>query len=542
VRRNLPIAVALLVLCLLSLWPYTSELAFGPAATDDAWWVSRGAIGNPGWLSWDFATQHFVGYRPVAALTFTLDSLLAGGGLRPWVYRLTDLVLHPLAGLGVYAVFRGIAPTRPRWAALVATAVFLAHPAVDEVVTYMARRSYGLAAAIGLAAVAVLVRGPPRVVSREAIAGSVLLFLALSSNETAYVLLPMIVLFSLHLHGAPGRWRQALEGAALPSAATAIAFVLRLVVLHQVSGYNMAMSPQRTVNVLSIAWESLLVPTTVAHGSDAIGPWELAALAVAVPFYAAVALVLPAVHWRDRDRRLPLLFVAWIMGYASLYVLHGMWFSRLLYAMVPPLAMLVGVVLADTVAAASASPAWWAALVPQALLGSLLLVNAPVLRGPDTARIARRTAQQLALDHMADALLRVDGPALVHVVARVPGFVRSDPYWTGTVRWRSSMPVVWGDAVVRGRPVELHDMGYVAPAQSDGATLAGRVEVAETGPQVRFSEPVHVFGVTRPKRGAAVPDGSVDDVIGLPGADPQGRPEYVYFVPPLLGGMTVVPR
>jgi len=107
------------------------------------------------WYRWVFAESHFgVGYRPVAALSYTLNYLI--GGLNPAVYRATDLGLHLLAGLLVYSVFRRWVHDSPWWGAMVAAGVFLAHPAVENVVPFIARRSYTLATVLVLAGLRVV--------------------------------------------------------------------------------------------------------------------------------------------------------------------------------------------------------------------------------------------------------------------------------------------------------------------------------------------------------------------------------------------------
>lgn len=98
----------LAILAAFSVWPYLRTVGFEPMAFDDAVWISRGLWGRPDWADWVWGTRQLgVGYRPVTALTYTLDSALAGFAMP--LYRCTDLLLHVAAGMLVFAVFRRLA-------------------------------------------------------------------------------------------------------------------------------------------------------------------------------------------------------------------------------------------------------------------------------------------------------------------------------------------------------------------------------------------------------------------------------------------------
>ena len=120
-------------------------------AYDDAVWISRGLWSRPDWAEWVWKTRHLgVGYRPVAALSYTMDAAVAG--LTMPVYRCTDLALHVAAGILVFVLFRRLARDAAGWTSLLAAAVFLLHPATEEVVPFLARRSYGLGTVFALGA------------------------------------------------------------------------------------------------------------------------------------------------------------------------------------------------------------------------------------------------------------------------------------------------------------------------------------------------------------------------------------------------------
>ena len=123
--------LALAALLALGAWPFVSGLGLWPMAPDSGLWIARGAPIDPDWSQWVFGTRHFhVGYRPVTALSYTLNYAL--WGLAPLPYRVTDLLLHLAAAIGVFAVSRRLFREASPWPALLATGLFLAHPARAE--------------------------------------------------------------------------------------------------------------------------------------------------------------------------------------------------------------------------------------------------------------------------------------------------------------------------------------------------------------------------------------------------------------------------
>ena len=59
-------------------WPWLGGLHFAPLAADSLKWMTASASTSPDWVRWVFGTQHFVGYRPVTGLSFTLTHLAFG--------------------------------------------------------------------------------------------------------------------------------------------------------------------------------------------------------------------------------------------------------------------------------------------------------------------------------------------------------------------------------------------------------------------------------------------------------------------------------
>ncbi len=109
----------------------------------------------------------WVGYllagRPFYYLSLDLNYLLAGR--EPFVYHLTNVLLHALVGGLVYLILRqaleltGSARREASLTALFGSLVFLFHPAQTEAVAYIASRSESLSTLFAYAALALLLAG-----------------------------------------------------------------------------------------------------------------------------------------------------------------------------------------------------------------------------------------------------------------------------------------------------------------------------------------------------------------------------------------------
>jgi tetratricopeptide (TPR) repeat protein len=95
------------------------------------------------------------GYRPVTMTTFALN--YASGGPNPFVYHLTNVLIHMLntllvfgVALGLMRVFRG---PHQLYAAAAAAAIFACHPLNTQAVNYISARSTLLVGAFSLACV-----------------------------------------------------------------------------------------------------------------------------------------------------------------------------------------------------------------------------------------------------------------------------------------------------------------------------------------------------------------------------------------------------
>ena len=84
-----------------------------------------------------------VDYRPLLQVTYALN--YAMGGYDTWWWHFTQILLHVLVGLGIYALCRRIitlsGETAPDWIPLLAAVVFAIHPGASGVVNYLNARS-----------------------------------------------------------------------------------------------------------------------------------------------------------------------------------------------------------------------------------------------------------------------------------------------------------------------------------------------------------------------------------------------------------------
>lgn len=138
--------------------------------------------------------------RPVATLSFAMNHYL--GGLSPWGFKLTNLLVHLLNTLLVFALVRRLltlAGQSPgsRWAAAIAL-VWAVHPLQVSTVLYVVQRMEMLSLTFVLLALLVYLRGRAQQLRGEngwpsLLACAPLMLLALLSKETG-LLLPLFTL------------------------------------------------------------------------------------------------------------------------------------------------------------------------------------------------------------------------------------------------------------------------------------------------------------------------------------------------------------
>lgn len=395
-RRFGPFAWIVAVLAVVATWPFRRQLHVWPIDDDAMQWMARGSEGNDWVWTYVFSKPHFIAYRPVAALSYWANSLV---GVEPWVYRGTDLVLHGLVVAAVAWFARVLADEEGRVSvvALLAAALFALHPVQEEIVPFLARRSYSLSMVFGLAALGVFVRAGRRGdgLSAQGALGAALLLAALGSNEIAFVMVPIACLLGLHAAWSRLGWRDLWRPCVLPVGVAVGMWFRRIAVLGDTGGYHKPyfasvragrkMIQRRgaeptLAEVYDAAWTYLTTPVSLA-GEDPWVPWGPlvhGALAVA----AGVALIGWAWHRREDPRaRVGAVFVVWLGGALTMCALSHVWFFRMGYAVALPYALGVAW-LAGEALRASDRPPWarGAVLVLAGILAVPWAARTPVLQ------------------------------------------------------------------------------------------------------------------------------------------------------------------
>lgn len=133
-------------------------------------------------------------YRPIASFSYGLDYLI--WGLTPFGYHLTDLLLHAIASVLVWALVYTAADGRPITATL-SGVIFAIHPLTAEVVPTPARRQDILVTVFVVLSLLLLSKRSTAVENqRRYTVGALFAYsLALGSKETAIVLLPLAIIW-----------------------------------------------------------------------------------------------------------------------------------------------------------------------------------------------------------------------------------------------------------------------------------------------------------------------------------------------------------
>lgn len=393
---------ALLALVLVGCWPFLYVLPLQPESRDAVIWITRGAV-TEDWVGWVLRSEHFVGWRPVTAFSYTVDSML--GGYAPLPYRATDLGLHAACAAAVFLLHRRLVPQLPAWGGLVASATMLLHPVAGLVVPHLARRAYPLATLLSLLGLVALLdrrRAGP-------IVGAVLLGLGALANEAAFVAVPAAAVLALL------RARGLRETVRLAGPAVAVAAVLvaaRFVVVGGAGGYAV----EKGARWAPILWASAKgLAGLESFRTGVVAPPD--ALAAVVGVAVLGGLLLPAVRRPPLDdAAVATAFAAsWVAGILLVYLPQGVFFPRQLYVPLAPWALLTGV--AASSAAVAADPARRAAMAGSVVV-ALLAVGwqSPVLRGPDPLQAASWKANDRLLRDMEADLRDVPRKAFVDVV------------------------------------------------------------------------------------------------------------------------------
>lgn len=431
--RDARVALALgVVVLVMGFWPWRPLVHLFPHGSDATKWVQLSHPTTDGWFDYVFFTRHFIGYRPVAALTYTIDGLVSGWD--PWAYRLTDIALHVLVPVLLFGVYRALTGDRSAWG-LLAPIVFLLHPATEDVVPHLARRSYSLSCALSLAGLLAFVgaaRTPERPWSSRTWLATGCLLLALASNEVAGVVVAMLPLLALHLRPQGTSWAWSLLPVVPVAVGTGALLLVRTAILGYSGGYhkryfaytehgqNLLREVDDTpyLQIVDAAWRYALFPSS-ASGEPALLSGLLGGIVAitVVGFYAWHGAVRPAAAWRDPERRVPGLLIVWIVGYTVLYALTRNWFWRQAYPMLLPLALLFTVLARDTARAHGPAGLRLARALPQVALLASLAWHSPALQGVDTSILNGPIKMSASIDDVRVAVTDhgVEEPAIVYL-------------------------------------------------------------------------------------------------------------------------------
>jgi hypothetical protein len=399
----------------LAVAPFRPVFHLYPTGDDSIFWTWFMDPHRAGWWRSALLEPHFIAYRPVTALTFALNGAL---GTVPWQLHAVDVLQHVLAGFalaGVWAALGGGRATSP--GAVASAAVFWATPLAEAVVPYVARRSYSLATALGLAALVLVLTGVRSSDRRREGAGVAVLLLALLSNEITFVLVPVLAAAALASAPTP---RAGAPVAGLVTLAAGLVAAARAVVLRGVGGYDLpwAATVQGGERVLlhdadrgavfGWAWRAGVLPDTPSGDpsfllASPLAPWLVAGLAA----WAVGWSVERAVRARDG---VPLLLGAWALGYTVLPVVTDTWFPRMAYPMGAPVALWLAWMTRTAVRAGG-----WVHLAPLALVLAARLQQATVVQGLDRKMLRELFVSTRLVRQVRSGLATVEAPAVVWV-------------------------------------------------------------------------------------------------------------------------------
>lgn len=251
-------------------------------------------------------------FRPFTKGSWVIEATLFGTSSR--VFQLVQIAWFLVAIGGVMRLAREAGLQR-RWA-LVAGAVFAAHPATAEPVALVMARSDVVSVACALWALAMhrahLRTGSPRALA----AHLAFLVAALASKEVAFAVVPIATAWALLDRKRRGLWPMWVVAAAF--------FVARKLVLGPMGTTPLAFDPLRLFAGMGASLSALahLGPTTGLRSLSRAEASSVGTLVVSGLAFATLALVVACHRW---DKTTPML-VLWMLASLSLVLLpRTMW-------------------------------------------------------------------------------------------------------------------------------------------------------------------------------------------------------------------------
>jgi len=178
-------------------------------------------------------------YRPITIFTHAVEHAIVGE--TPWLYHLTNILLHLLNVLLLHALLLRLWPQRP-WRGLLAAALFAVHPAISEAVCNITCRADILVVTLVLLACTIMTA--PRWSDRRPWILPLLALAGLFTKENGIVLLPVVLLIDACLDPRPdgavmrSRVRSALVRHRAAYGLSAVAIFMGLLVRFQVLGQS----------------------------------------------------------------------------------------------------------------------------------------------------------------------------------------------------------------------------------------------------------------------------------------------------------------
>jgi len=388
--KNQKIWLALLLVGIVGVFPYLPVLDYWPWSSDSLKWYSKSNLNNPNWIDWAFGHRHFIGYRPIAALSLTINSAI--GGPFPQLYRLTDLLLFLGTGFAVFGLWATLTRRVDGWG-LLAAGLFFSHPSAQDIIPFLARRTYLLALFFGTVSLICFNRhlNSNRTERRWIFASCICLALALFSNEFSYLTVGFMVL--LCCTSASKITLDTLRPALPIIGVTLVSLALRWSVLGHFGGYQVAYFAkirrgERVTTLGAEFWEvfqaSLLYtffPSGISGGSHWVYGGVLGT-GVVLTYYCWRSLVRPLRNWEQPNERLKLWLLLWLVSFSLLYGFSNTWFWRQGFPMVIPMALLVSLVARDTMRDFHHERSLLGLnYIPQLVLVMSMLFYSPQLRG-----------------------------------------------------------------------------------------------------------------------------------------------------------------
>lgn len=154
--------------------------------------LSAWLTSTTGWQDVVFGNRSGPFGRPLSMLSFLGNA--ASTGLAPWPFKATNLVIHLLCGVLIYALLTRLLTRDPllrgnvRLAALAVSALWLLHPIQASTVLYVVQRMAQLSALFALAALFAYVRARLALIAGQQRSGMIWLFVALPVATVAAVL------------------------------------------------------------------------------------------------------------------------------------------------------------------------------------------------------------------------------------------------------------------------------------------------------------------------------------------------------------------